>query len=236
MNEETFSVQRQQMVREIMGHTAQVAEHIEKAGLATRVLEAMAKVPRHEFVPVEIQAYAYANSPLPIGYGKTISQPFIVALMTDLLDLRETDIVLEIGTGFGYQAAILAELAHKVYSVEILDELAVQARNRLGRLGYDNIETCVANGYHGWGEHAPFDKIMVTAAPELIPAPLINQLKPGGHMAVPAGLKDSQQLVFVSKGADGRVTTREILAVRFSPLEETGTPDSEPPLSHTLMT
>lgn len=225
MNEETFSAQRQQMVHEIMGHTAHLAEHIERAALAAPVLEAMAKVPRHEFVPVEIQAYAYANTPLPIGYGKTISQPFIVALMTDMLDLRESDKVLEIGTGFGYQAAILAELAHKVYSVEILDELAVQARNRLGRLGYDNIETCVANGYHGWAEHAPFDKIMVTAAPDLIPPPLINQLKPGGRMAVPAGLKDSQQLLLVSKGMDGRVTTQEILEVRFSQLEDGGSPD-----------
>ena len=236
MNEETFSVQRQQMVHEIMGHSAQLAEDIEKGTLAARVLEAMAKVPRHEFVPVEIQAYAYANSPLPIGYGKTISQPFIVALMTDLLDLQETDIVLEIGTGFGYQAAILAELAHKVYSVEILDELAVQARNRLGRLGYDNIETCVANGYHGWAEHALFDKIMVTAAPELIPPPLINQLKPGGRMAVPAGLQESQQLLLVDKGADGRVTTQEILAVRFSQLEEAGPPDSGAPIPQTLIT
>lgn len=223
MNEETFSVQRQQMVHEIVGHAALLSEQIEGGSLERRVLNVMGKVPRHEFVPIEIQAYAYANSPLPIGYGKTISQPFIVALMTNLLDLQETDIVLEIGTGFGYQAAILAELAHKVYSVEILDELAVQARNRLGRLGYENIETCVANGYHGWAEHAPFDKIMVTAAPDLIPPPLINQLKPGGRMAVPAGLADSQQLLLVNKDTNGRVNTQEILAVRFSQLEDGNT-------------
>lgn len=236
MTEETFSAQRQQMVHEIVGHAALLSDQIEGGALERRVLDVMGKVPRHEFVPVEIQAYAYANSPLPIGYGKTISQPFIVALMTDLLDLKETDVVLEIGTGFGYQAAILAELAHKVYSVEILDELAVQARNRLGRLGYDNIETSVANGYHGWAEHAPFDKIMVTAAPDLIPPPLINQLKPGGRMAIPAGLKDSQQLLLVTKGPDGRITTQEILAVRFSQLEETGSPDTGTALPHTSIT
>lgn len=232
MNEETFSAQRQQMVHEIVGHAALLSEQIEGGSLERRVLDVMGKVPRHEFVPVEIQTYAYANSPLPIGYGKTISQPFIVALMTDLLDLKETDVVLEIGTGFGYQAAILAELVHKVYSVEILDELAVQARNRLGRLGYDNIETCVANGYYGWAEHAPFDKIMVTAAPDLIPPPLINQLKSGGRMAVPAGLKDSQQLLLVNKDTEGRVTTQEILAVRFSALEEGATPDFGSPMNN----
>lgn len=220
MEEATFSALRRQMVREIVAHTSYVREQIGKDGLDQRVLATVGKVPRHEFVPVELKPYAYANVPLPIGYGKTISQPFIVALMTDLLDLRPGDTVLEIGTGFGYQAAILAELAEKVYSVEIVEELATQAQKRLGRLGYHNIETCVTNGYHGWVEHAPFDKLMVTAAPDLIPPPLIGQLKPSGKMVIPAGLKDSQQLMLVQKDDSGRVTTREILAVRFSELEE----------------
>lgn len=230
MDETTFSALRQQMLREIAAHASYVTEQIRKPALDEQVMAIMGKVPRHEFVPVELKPYAYANVPLPIGYGKTISQPFIVALMTDLLDIQHDDSVLEIGTGFGYQAAILAELAHKVYSVEIVDELAAQARRRLGRLGYDNIEMCVNNGYHGWVEHAPFDKMIVTAAPDLIPPPLINQLKPGGKMVIPAGLKESQQLMLVEKDGSGRVTTTEILAVRFSQLEEEAShPDAGAP-------
>ncbi|MFQ5935118.1 MAG: protein-L-isoaspartate(D-aspartate) O-methyltransferase [Acidiferrobacterales bacterium] len=221
MENETFSTLRQQMVQEIVAHTGYVSDQLGKPGLDDRVLAAMGKVPRHEFVPVELRAYAYANVPLPIGYGKTISQPFIVALMTDLLDLQADDTVLEVGTGFGYQAAILAELVDKVYSVEIVEELAAQAKKRLGGLGYENIEMGITNGYHGWSEHAPFDKLIVTAAPDLIPPPLINQLKPGGKMVIPAGLTDSQQLILVEKDSTGRLNTKEILAVRFSQLEET---------------
>ena len=156
---------------------------------------------------------------MPIGFGKTISQPFIVAVMTDLLDLSAQDTVLEIGTGVGYQSAILAELAKKVYSVEIIEELAKQARHRLTRLGYTNIALRIANGYHGWPEHAPFDKVIVTAAPDLIPASLINQLKAGGKMVIPAGLPDGQQLILVEKDLHGMITTKEILPVRFSQLE-----------------
>jgi len=159
--------------------------------------------------------------PLPIGCDKTISQPFIVALMTDMLEVGEDDIVLEIGTGMGYQAAVLAELARKVYSVEIIEELAHQARLRLGRQHYKNIEFKVGNGYYGWPEHAPFDKIIVTAAPDLIPAALLQQLKPGGRMAIPTGLAEAQQLVLVEKDSKGAVTTRELLPVRFSQLEGT---------------
>jgi protein-L-isoaspartate(D-aspartate) O-methyltransferase len=219
MNEAQFEALRQQMIMEITAHTVMTGEHIGKYNLDARVIRAMGKVPRHEFVPVELQPYAYLNRPLPIGFEKTISQPFIVALMTDLLQIRDEDVVLEVGTGLGYQAAILAELAHKVYSVEMIDLLSAEAGKRLARTGYTNIVLSVRNGCFGWPEHAPFDKVMVTAAPELIPPPLINQLKPRGRMVIPAGLEDSQQLMLVEKNAEGRISTREILPVRFSRLE-----------------
>ena len=179
----------------------------------------MGKVARHEFVPVELQPYAYANVPLPIGFDKTISQPFIVALMTDLLELKPDDRVLEIGTGLGYQAAILAELAGKVFTVEMIEELGDNAKRRLGRQGYRNIEFRIGNGYYGWPEHAPFDKVIVTAAPDLIPPPLLQQLKPAGKMVIPAGLADSQQLLLVERDSSGRTRTKEILPVRFSQLD-----------------
>ncbi len=219
MNEQQAAVLRQHMVLEIAAQTVLAGERIGKYNLDARVMEIMGKVPRHEFVPVEIQPYAYLNRPLPIGFDKTISQPFIVALMTDMLEIRKEDVVLEIGTGLGYQAAVLAELAHKVYSMEIIEALAQQAVKRLSRAGYTNVEVKVANGSHGLPEHAPFDKVMVTAAPDLIPPPLINQLKPGGRMVIPAGLSDNQQLILVEKSANGRLSTKEILPVRFSQLE-----------------
>jgi len=219
MNEQQAAALRQHMVLEIAAQTVLAGERIGKYNLDARVMEVLGKVPRHEFVPVEIQPYAYLNRPLPIGFDKTISQPFIVALMTDMLEIRKEDVVLEIGTGLGYQAAVLAELAHKVYSVEIIEALAQQALKRLGRAGYTNVEVKVANGTNGLPEHAPFDKVMVTAAPDLIPPPLINQLKPGGKMMIPAGLSDNQQLILLEKSANGRLSTREILPVRFSQLE-----------------
>jgi protein-L-isoaspartate(D-aspartate) O-methyltransferase len=219
MSPEDFDALRQQMLGEIAASTIYSSARIGKAALAKQVMEVMEKVPRHEFVPVELQPYAYANVPLPIGFDKTISQPFIVALMTDLLDLDGEDTVLEIGTGLGYQAAILAELAGKVYSIEIIEELAQQAKQRLGRHGYTNIELKVGNGYRGWPEHAPFDKVIVTAAPDLIPPPLMYQVKPGGKMVIPAGLPDAQQLLLVEKDRNGKFTTKEVLAVRFSQLE-----------------
>jgi protein-L-isoaspartate(D-aspartate) O-methyltransferase len=219
MNEQQAATLRQNMVLEIAALTVLAGERIGKYNLDARVMEAMGKVPRHEFVPVEMQPYAYLNRPLPIGFDKTISQPFIVALMTDMLEIRKEDIVLEIGTGLGYQAAVLAELAHKVYSVEIIEALAQQAAKRLGRTGCTNVEIKVANGSRGLPEHAPFDKVMVTAAPDLIPPALINQLKPGGRMMIPAGLSDNQQLILVEKNANGRLATREVLPVRFSQLE-----------------
>jgi protein-L-isoaspartate(D-aspartate) O-methyltransferase len=220
MSAEDFEVLRQHMLAEISAATFHVSDVIGKAALDERVMTAMARVPRHEFVPIELRPYAYANVPLPIGFSKTISQPFIVALMTDLLDISADDAVLEIGTGLGYQAAILAQLARKVYSIEIIEELGRQAKERLHRQGCTNVELKIANGYHGWSEHAPFDKVIVTAAPDLIPPPLIHQLKAGGRMVVPAGLPDAQQLVLVEKHSNGRVTTREILQVRFSQLED----------------
>jgi len=219
MNEQQAATLRQNMVLEIAAQTVLAGERIGKYNLDARVMEAMGKVPRHEFVPVEMQPYAYLNRPLPIGFDKTISQPFIVALMTDMLEIRKEDVVLEIGTGLGYQAAVLAELAHKVYSVEIIEALAQQAAKRLGRTGCTNVEIKVANGSRGLPEHAPFDKVMVTAAPDLIPPALINQLKPGGRMMIPAGLSDNQQLILVEKNANGRLATREVLPVRFSQLE-----------------
>jgi len=219
MTGDSFDALRQHMVAEIAAQTIYVSARLGKAALAGGVLDVIGKVPRHEFVPVELKPFAYANTPLPIGFDKTISQPFIVALMTDLLDLRQTDVVLEIGTGLGYQAAILAELARSVYSIELIQELANDARRRLGRAGYSNIDFKIGNGYYGWPEHAPFDKIMVTAAPDLLPPPLIAQLKAGGRMVIPAGLQDAQQLNLVTKGADGKLSIREILPVRFSVLD-----------------
>lgn len=223
MEDQQFAALRKQMLLEIAASTVFAGKLIGKDALDARVMGVMGKVPRHEFVPVELQPYAYLNRPLPIGFEKTISQPFIVALMTELLRLREDDTVLEIGTGLGYQAAILAELGGKVYTMEIIAELASQAAERLRRMGYTNIQIKVANGYHGWPQHAPFDKVIVTAAPDLIPPPLINQLKPGGTMVIPAGLPDEQKLMVVEKDASGRVSTREVLPVRFSQLEEDDT-------------
>lgn len=220
MRAEHFEVLRRHMLAEITAAAVHVSNLIGKNALDERVMTAMAKVPRHEFVPIELQPYAYANIPLPIGFDKTVSQPFIVALMTDLLEIGTDDTVLEIGTGLGYQAAILAQLARQVYSVEIIEELGQQARRRLRRQGCMNIQFKIANGKHGWPEHAPFDKVMVTAAPDLIPPSLIGQLKNSGKMVVPAGLADSQVLMLVDKDSNGRVSIKEILPVRFSQLEE----------------
>src|SRR5437762_1482981 len=208
------------MVAAIRAIAEHVAPQIGKTKLDERVLRTMAKVPRHEFVPFEVQSYAYLNRPIPIGFDKTISQPMMVAVMTDLLELKADDTVLEIGTGLGYQAAVLAELSGRVYSVEMIDELAQRAIQRLKRQAYTNVEVRVGNGYTGWPEHAPFDKVMVTAAPDLIPPPLINQLRAGGRMVIPVGLLGAQQLVVVEKDLNGRVTTKEIMPVLFSVLEE----------------
>ena len=222
MRAEDFEILREHMLAVIAAIAFGQRDAIGKSALDERVMTAMGEVPRHEFVPIELQPYAYANIPLPIGFEKTISQPFIVALMTDLLDIRADDSVLEIGTGLGYQTAILAQLARKVFSVEIIEELGQKAKQRLRRQGCSNVELKIANGYHGWSEHAPFDKVIVTAAPDLIPPPLIHQLKAGGKMVIPAGLPNTQQLILAEKLANGRMTMKEILSVRFSQLEGTG--------------
>ena len=220
MNTEQFDELRRHMVMEIASTTVMVGERIGKYNLDARVMEVMGKVARHDFVPLELQPYAYLNRPIPIGYDKTISQPFIVALMTDFLQVGKQDVVLEIGTGLGYQSAVLSHLAHKVYSIELIDALAEQAVKRLARAGCTNVDVKVGNGCLGWPEHAPFDRIIATAAPELIPPSLMHQLKPGGRMVIPAGLPDSQQLILVEKSArDGTLATREILPVSFSALE-----------------
>ena len=221
MSDDEFAQLRQGMLADISAQTVFSCARLGKAALSSRVMEVMGRVPRHEFVPLELQPYAYADTPLPIGCGKTISQPFIVAVMTDLLDVQPTDAVLEIGTGLGYQSAVLAQLAQRVYSIELIEELAAQARYRLHRQGHANVEVRIGNGCRGWPERAPFDKVIVTAAPELIPPSLIYQLKPGGRMVIPAGLPGEQQLILLEKDAGGSVSTREIFAVMFSLLDDT---------------
>src|SRR5437773_4431675 len=220
MRAEDVEALRKDMLAVVAAGALELRGTIGKSAFDERVMTAMGKVPRHEFVPIELRPYAYANVPLPIGFEKTISQPFVVALMTDLLDIKAGDNVLEIGTGVGYQAAILAQLARKVYSVEIIEELGQKAKRRLRQQGCSNVELKIANGYHGWLEHAPFDKVIVTAAPDLIPPPLIHQLKAGGKMVIPAGLPNTQQLILAEKLANGRLTTKEIVPVWFSELED----------------
>ncbi|MBI3527126.1 MAG: protein-L-isoaspartate(D-aspartate) O-methyltransferase [Betaproteobacteria bacterium] len=207
------------MVREIEQMTRLTAEETGRPRFDQRVLEAMGEVERHLFVPGAQQGNAYENRPLPIGHGQTISQPYIVALMTDLLQTRPDHVVLEIGTGSGYQAAILAKLARTVHTIEIIDPLGRQAGVRLAQLGYRNVQVKVADGYYGWPEHAPFDGIMVTAAANHVPPSLVRQLKPGGRMVIPVGTSFlTQVLLLVEKEPDGSVTSRQILPVRFVPL------------------
>src|SRR5262245_43885593 len=216
--ERGFAAQRQAMVAVIAEKAGLCAEQIGREKLDRRVLEAMARVPRHQFVPAELQEFAYEDLPLPIGCGKTISQPFIVALMTDLLELEADDKVLEIGTGLGYQAAVLAELCKNVFSVEIMHELAEEAERRLRAAGCRDVHLRIGDGSRGWPQQAPFDKMIVTAAPELIPPALIEQLQPGGRMVIPAGLEDAQQLIVVDKAEDRRTRTKQLIPVRFSVL------------------
>lgn len=213
-----FAALRAEMVATIALCTQLSAPRLGKGQLDDRVMAAMATVPRHEFVPAPLRNFAYLDCPLPIGHDKTISQPFIVALMTDLLDVRPTDTVLEIGTGLGYHAAILAELARAVYSMEIVEELAESGRRRLIERGYKNIEFKIGDGSRGWPEHAPFDRIIVTAAPELVAPMWISQLKVGGRMVLPAGLEGSQKLLLVTKNDLGNVAIIELIEVAFSPL------------------
>ncbi|TAN85787.1 MAG: protein-L-isoaspartate(D-aspartate) O-methyltransferase [Gallionella sp.] len=214
-----FDAPRRKMVAEVQRDAAGAASSTGSPALGPGVVAALGKVERHRFVPAGMAAFAYYNRPLPIGHGQTISQPFIVALMTDLMKVKAGDKVLEIGTGSGYQAAILAEIAGQVYSIEIIEPLGKQAGYLLKSLGYSNVETRVGDGYYGWPEAAPFDAIMVTAAASHVPPPLIKQLKPGGHMVIPLGSQFMvQYLMLVEKQQDGSVTNRQILPVRFVPL------------------
>jgi len=193
---------------------------IGRDALSPRVMKAMADTPRNEFVPKSYLDAAFDNGPLPIGHGQTISQPYIVALMTDLLELEDDDTVLEVGTGSGYQTAILSQLCRQVYTIEYVPALADMARARLERLGYDNITAMAGNGYDGWPEHAPFDAIIVTAAASHIPKPLIDQLKPGGRMVIPVGRPHLyQELVLVEKDANGELAITNVLGVAFVPLQ-----------------
>lgn len=218
-DESVYEQQRMQLINSIEKNVRDTSFYLDKETLDPRVMTALASVQRHRFVPRGEQPHAYENRPLPIGYGQTISQPYIVAIMTDLLKLEPQDRVLEIGTGSGYQAAILAELVKNVYSMEIVEPLGERASAVLSELGYDNVQTRIGDGYYGWQEHAPFDAIIVTAAADHIPPPLIAQLKPGGSMLIPVGSRFmTQQLVVVEKDTDGRITTRQILPVRFVPL------------------
>ncbi len=194
-------------------------DYIQCEAFSSEVMRAMAEVPRHEFVPAEMRHFAYSNGPLPIGHGQTISQPYIVALMSELLQVGEGDTVLEVGTGSGYQTAVLAQLVKQVYSIEIVEPLATQARERLRSLGYSNVETRSGDGYLGWAEHAPYDGIIVTAAAPHVPPPLTEQLRPGARLVIPVddGLMN-QQLLVVEKGLDGSLTRFPILPVAFVPL------------------
>ena len=210
---------RARMVAEIAAMARETGAETGRPGFGEAVMAAMGKVPRHRFVPALQDIFAYDNRPLPIGEGQTISQPYIVALMTDLLDPKPTDTVLEVGTGSGYQAAVLAELVAKVYTIEIVEALGIRARRILGELEYRNVEVRVGDGYGGWPAAAPFDAIIVTAAPAAVPQPLVDQLKPGGRMVIPVGApSDVQHLLLVEKQSDGRTTTRRTLPVRFVPL------------------
>jgi len=214
---EHFATERRQMVKDITEMATNTASVTGIGKFASLVLEAMGEVPRHEFVPREKISTAYKNRPVQIGHRQTISQPFIVALMTELLNLKGMDRVLEVGTGSGYQAAVLSLLAAQVYSIEIIPELGEAAQNNLRRLGYANVQTKIGDGYLGWPAHAPFDGIIVTAAPDHIPPALIDQLKPNGRMVIPVG-GFTQDLLVLTKRADGTTISETIVPVRFVPL------------------
>jgi len=213
--------ERRRMVETIEAHAGSPEGGLAGGHTDAPVLEAMRAVPRHEFVPAEVSGQAYADRSLPIGLGQTVSQPYIVALMTHLLEVKPGDRILEIGTGSGYQAAVLARLAGEVYSVEIVEELARRAAQTLERLGYTNITARIGDGYQGWAEHAPYDGIVVTAAPDHVPPALVAQLKPGGRLVIPVGGL-FQDLMVIAKAADGTTTSTTIVPVRFVPLVRGG--------------
>lgn len=214
-----FAAARARLVREIDDDMRATASSTGRSALSPAVRRALSTVPRERFVPAGLAGDAYDNRPLPIGEGQTISQPFIVALMTELLEPKPTDRVLEVGTGSGYQAAVLAECVAQVYTIEIVAALAERARAALDAAGYRNVQTRTGDGYLGWPEAAPFDGIMVTAAPDHVPPALVEQLKPGARLVIPVGPRSAtQELLVVRKEADGRAVTRRTILVRFVPL------------------
>lgn len=213
-----YTLHRQQMIDVIKDDVHTTEKAINKKSFNKVVMQAMNTVPRHEFVPAGLRSQAYENRPLPIGHGQTISQPYIVALMTDLLEPQPDQRILEIGTGSGYQAAVLAQLVAQVYSIEIIEALSESSTQLLSQLGYDNVKTRIADGYNGWPQHAPFDGIIVTAAISHIPPLLVQQLKKGGRMIIPVGTRfQTQYLTLVEKDLQGKVTTRQLLPVIFVP-------------------
>ena len=214
-----FAAERTAMVAEVEADVRLSGSLSGRATLAPAVIRALQQVPRHLFVPEEQRAAAYENRPLPIGHGQTISQPFIVALMTDLLEVTPGQRIFELGTGSGYQAAVLAALGAQVFTMEIIPELGERASATLRAQGYRNVTARVGDGYNGWAEHAPFDAIIVTAAGDHVPPPLLAQLKPGGRLVMPVGSRFlTQHLVLVEKAADGTFSSRELLPVVFVPL------------------
>jgi protein-L-isoaspartate(D-aspartate) O-methyltransferase len=217
--QDAYARERDALLKEIEAMARDTGAETGRATFNVRVMAAMAKVPRHRFVPASYGPLAYANRPLPIGHGQTISQPYIVALMTELLDVSPGDTVLEVGTGSGYQAAVLAELTRQVYSIEIIEPVGKLAASLLQELGYRNISTRIGDGYNGWPEHAPFDGIIVTAAALHVPPALVAQLKPGARMVIPVGADGEVQFLHVMvKQLDGSIATRRSLPVRFVPL------------------
>ena len=219
MDDRELDAARDRLLEEIVAEVRQTASQTGRAAISPRVMSALARVPRHAFVPASDHPFAYINRPLSIGYGQTISQPYIVAIMTDLLDLKEDDRVLEIGCGSGYQAAILAETAGEVYSVEVVAELAEEARMRLARLNYARVHIRVGDGYQGWPDQAPFDAIIVTSAPPSIPETLVAQLKPGGRLVIPVGAAGQTQTLYrCERAADGHLACSSKLPVAFVPM------------------
>ncbi len=214
-----YEAERRRLLEEIAADVRMTRDALGKDVLDPRVMAAIGRVPRHEFVDDEWKDVAYLNQPLPIGCGQTISQPYIVAVMTDFLDVPADGRVLEVGTGCGYQAAVLAEVCESVYSIEIVAPLGRQARDRLARLGYDNVHVRVGDGFAGWPEHGPYDGIIVTAAAEEVPPPLLEQLKPGGRMIIPLRTRfGGQELVLIETDEQGSVRREDILPVMFVPL------------------
>jgi protein-L-isoaspartate(D-aspartate) O-methyltransferase len=216
--EEQYREAREQLVEQIENRVGEARAYLRKSELDPRVMAAMAAVRRHEFVPDDLKFAAYENRPLPIGQGQTISQPSLVAMMTDLMDLPEHCRVLEVGTGSGYQAAVLAEFCTDVYTIEIVDELGERARQTLAEQGYDNVHVKIGDGFAGWPEHGPYDGIIVTAAADAPPPPLVDQLRPGGHLVIPLRRASGyEELVVIRRTSDGSLAERVIFPVRFVP-------------------